>query len=336
MPIYQGRNAAALICAALTISLISGCATTPKAPKGVDLDSLPDAVPKLEPRSRTGNPESYVQSGVRYWIIPNADGYIEQGKASWYGPKFHGRRTSSGDTYDMYQMTAAHPTLPLPTYAKVVNLSNGRSVVVKINDRGPFKNNRVIDLSYAAAYKLRMVEEGTTDVEIRVINPAKPAHANMIATTTAIPLPETTKIEAIPESIIDTPNQIEAPASETPVATTAMVPVVNPPSVAIPPAPTLPQSRPSATTDNEIEAASVAPGFYIQVGAFSNLDNATRAKQTLQSVAPGRVIILPIESKYKTLQRVQIGPFESRETANQLVPQLVKKGFNQHRVLEQQ
>ena len=141
----------------------------PTAPP--DVMAIPDAVPRHEPRSRYGNPSSYVVFGKRYHVMPTSTGYVERGIASWYGTKFHGHRTSSGETYDMYAMTAAHKSLPLPTYARVTNLRNGRSVVVKINDRGPFHDNRVIDLSYAAAAKLGILSEGTGLVEVRSIQP---------------------------------------------------------------------------------------------------------------------------------------------------------------------
>jgi rare lipoprotein A len=112
--------------------------------------------------------------GKRYFVLADADGYIERGVASWYGPTFHGVSTSNGERYDMYGMTAAHKTLPLPTYARVTNLRNGRSVVVRINDRGPFVSNRLIDLSYSAAAKLDMLRDGTTLVEVRALTPGKP------------------------------------------------------------------------------------------------------------------------------------------------------------------
>ena len=102
----------------------------------------------MEPKSRYGNPESYVVFGKRYYVKDSSKGYVETGIASWYGTKFHGRRTSSGETYDMYAMTAAHKTLPLPTYVEVTNLNNGRSIIVKVNDRGRFHEIRIIDLSY--------------------------------------------------------------------------------------------------------------------------------------------------------------------------------------------
>jgi len=119
-----------------------------------DIASIPDAVPRQEVKSRYGNPDSYTEFGVTYHVMETSEGYEEEGVASWYGPGFHGKRTSSGETYDQYAMTAAHTVLPLPTYVEVANLSNGRKVVVKVNDRGPFHGGRIIDLSYAAALKL--------------------------------------------------------------------------------------------------------------------------------------------------------------------------------------
>jgi rare lipoprotein A len=136
-----------------------------------DIDSIPDAVPKYEPRSKRGNPPFYTVLGKRYVVLDSPDGYVERGVASWYGPTFHGEATSIGEPYDMYGMTAAHKTLPLPSYARVTNLSNGKSVVVRINDRGPFAKNRIIDLSYTAAAKLDMLREGTALVEVRTLRP---------------------------------------------------------------------------------------------------------------------------------------------------------------------
>ena len=116
----------------------------------------------------------YEVFGQRYYVMRSARGFVERGIASWYGPDFHGKRTSSGERYDMYQMTAAHKTLPIPCYVEVTNLQNGRRAVLKVNDRGPFKDNRVIDLSYVAARKLGIWQHGTGLVELRVIDPAHP------------------------------------------------------------------------------------------------------------------------------------------------------------------
>ena len=131
---------------------------------------------KPEPLSRTGN-SPYTVYGVRYVPIHSAVGYREKGIASWYGKKFHGRRTSSGETYDMYAMTAAHKTLPLPTYVEVTNLKNNRKIIVKVNDRGPFIGKRIIDLSYAAAKELDLVGPGTGPVLVEAIHVGRPASA---------------------------------------------------------------------------------------------------------------------------------------------------------------
>lgn len=142
-----------------------------------DLSQVRNAVPRDEPLSRYGNPGSYEVLGKTYHVMASSQGYVERGIASWYGTKFHGKRTSSGERYDMFAMSAAHKTLPLPTYVEVTNLRNGRAVIVKVNDRGPFHENRIIDLSYAAAHKLGINQAGTGLVEVRAIDPRHPAPA---------------------------------------------------------------------------------------------------------------------------------------------------------------
>jgi rare lipoprotein A len=168
-----------------------------------DVANTPDAVPKFEPRAASGN-KPYAVAGKSYTPLADAQGYRERGVASWYGKKFHGRRTSSGEPYDMYAMTAAHKTLPLPCYLRVRNLENGRSAIVRVNDRGPFLHNRLVDLSYAAAAKLGIVGTGTGLVELEVVTGtetpavqvAKPAietrGAGIVATVEAAPLPPVT------------------------------------------------------------------------------------------------------------------------------------------------
>ena len=137
--------------------------------KAKDVSSLPEPVPKKEPLSPYGNPDTYTVYGVTYHVLSSAKRYDKVGIASWYGAKFHGYRTSSGEPYDMYRFTAAHRTLPLPTYARVTNLENGKSVVVRINDRGPFNSSRIIDLSWAAAVRLDMVKKGTAKVRVEAL-----------------------------------------------------------------------------------------------------------------------------------------------------------------------
>ncbi len=143
----------------------------PAPPSAKDLDAIPDAVPRPEVRTLRGNPPFYEVLGQRYTVMASSAGYKEQGVASWYGPNFHAKSTSLGDPYDMYAMSAAHKTLPLPAYVRVTNLSNNRSVVLRVNDRGPFVGNRIIDLSYTAAYKLDMLRAGTAFVEVEAIEP---------------------------------------------------------------------------------------------------------------------------------------------------------------------
>ena len=154
-----------------------------------DLDAIPDAVPRDEPRSRYGNPETYEVFGKRYKVMKSGKGHVERGLASWYGPGFHSERTSSGEPYDMYAMTAAHKTLPIPAYVRVTNLENGRSVVVRVTDRGPFVGERIIDLSYTAASKLDMLRAGTARVEIRVLDARSNTSSQSIALTPPTQLP---------------------------------------------------------------------------------------------------------------------------------------------------
>jgi rare lipoprotein A len=173
------RGSALVLIAAA--ALVAGCAGPAKDIYGGDTDGaparvpdvtkIPDPVPRAEPRSARGNPPFYEVMGRRYYVMNEAAGYREIGVASWYGTKFHGRPTSSGEPYDMYAMTAAHKTLPLPTYVRVTHRGNGRSIIVRVNDRGPFVGERIIDLSYAAAIRLGMHNDGTALVDVEAIAP---------------------------------------------------------------------------------------------------------------------------------------------------------------------
>src|SRR6478672_12030064 len=176
---------------------LAGCGSAPRHPSAhaqppppPPTGNMADAVPRAEPRSSHGNPPFYEVNGERYQVLSSSDNYIERGVASWYGPDFQGHNTSSGERYDMYGMTAAHKTLPIPCYARITNLSNGRSIVVRINDRGPFVNNRIVDLSYTAATRLDIVRTGTAFVELRTVGPGEPAIVPapvMVATPTPSP-----------------------------------------------------------------------------------------------------------------------------------------------------
>ncbi|MFT5450357.1 MAG: rare lipoprotein A [Gammaproteobacteria bacterium] len=184
------------------VLLLAGCSTG----RGPSVDGPPDdgsavasaqdVVPRHEPKSRYGNPASYVVFGKRYFVRDSAQGYVERGIASWYGTKFHGRRTSSGETYDMHAMTAAHKSLPLPAYVRVTNLKNNRQLILRVNDRGPFHGNRIIDLSFAAATKLDIVGNGTGLVEVRALTGPGVAQSTPAANVAARPQTQSARIES--------------------------------------------------------------------------------------------------------------------------------------------
>jgi rare lipoprotein A len=268
-----GRNLAGLrlltlacMCAmVLTSCSIAGrrAAPAPKAepppPAPANVDSTPDAIPRREPRSAHGNPPFYKVLGKRYVVLATADGYLERGVASWYGPTFHGESTSSGEKYDMYGMTAAHKTLPLPCYARVTNLKNGRSIVVRINDRGPFVANRLIDLSYSAAAKLDMLREGTTLVEVRALTVQEPDDLTRTA---------------------------QAPA----------------------------------------------PALYVQVGAFSDRENAQRVLDSLHAGGLSSAFMLSPPDGKSPLYRVRLGPIGTVPELDQLAARLKGLGYPEARL----
>ena len=277
---YAGRQRRSLrtclVPAALFGLLLGGCSTlsgigspstlSDSAPRHpVDISRIPDAVPRAEKRSKYGNPPSYTVNNRRYEVLNEHRGYVERGVASWYGTKFHGKRTSSGEPYNMYAMTAAHRSLPLPTYAEVTNLENGRSVTVKINDRGPFKENRILDLSYAAAYRLGITETGTGLVEIRAIDPTTPMRRAESAATAG--------------------------------------------------------------------SAAGNPEIYLQLGAFSERDNAERLLTRLRGILPARIRVDPIQASGTTLYRVRVGPLAGVNEADRLSKRLLDLGIDPPRVV---
>jgi len=186
---YRLDRTAAFVAVLAVLVSVSGCGVVrwdePAPTKTAQRQSSQSGGPVK--KSKRGNPPFYEVYGVRYYVLDTSHDYTERGVASWYGKKFHGRQTSSGEIYDMYQMTAAHKTLPLPTEVRVTHLGNGKSVIVIVNDRGPFVDNRVIDLSYAAALELDMIGAGTAMVEVEVLSgPGAPP--DPVKTTAAVPL----------------------------------------------------------------------------------------------------------------------------------------------------
>jgi rare lipoprotein A len=251
-------------------------------------------VPRVEPRSRTGNPPFYDVLGKRYFVLSSSVGYAERGVASWYGPGFHKVRTSTGETYDMYAMTAAHKTLPLPAYVRVTNLQNGRSVVVRVNDRGPFVGNRIIDLSYTAASKLDMLRNGTAMVEVRTVEPAS-------AAPTAAPLTST------PLTAAADPPQPAAAAE----------------SANAPPPQAAPDSVPGA-----VSTVPVPRALFIQAGAFSDPRNADRLMEKLRGGGYGKVFVRDNEIAGRRMYRVRIGPVPSVAEFDRIVAALERVGVN--------
>jgi rare lipoprotein A len=315
--LFPAALPALLLSASMGIWL-GGCAfrPAPDVPVGdgpprqaPDLSRIPDAVPRVEPRSRGGNPESYEVFGRRYRVLDSSTGFVERGTASWYGRKFHGRKTSNGETYDMFRMTAAHKHLPLPTYARVTNLDNGRSVVVRINDRGPFHGNRIIDLSYAAAGRLGMLANGTARVEVRAIDPARPT-TRVAASAAAVPARP-----AAPRSTTETaPIRPEAPRAAPAQSASA-------PAVAARSAAQVPED-PTASTQ-----------VFLQAGAFSSEHNARQLQARLSRRLEPAVRIAPARASVGSVYRVRIGPLASRQHADLLAAELRRQGVAETRVV---
>ena len=231
-------------------------------PSRAELMRLPDALPVAEPRSEYGNPHAYVVHGKMYRTLPTSRGFVERGIASWYGRKFHKRLTSTREPYDMFAMTAAHKSLPLPTYVRVTHLENGRSAVVRVNDRGPFHPGRIIDLSYAAAVKLGIADPGSAPVEIRAIGP-------------------------------------------------------------VPDGRTIPPSR-----DGPARLR-----YFVQVGAYSNEKNASKALALADRLRPGLATLTSVEREERTLHRVRIGPLSGLDETDRVLDRLNAAGVRNARVV---
>ncbi len=295
----------------VAIAALAGCAGLVQDGPGraVDVSQIADAVPKSEPRCAKGNPESYTQDGVRYVIAPQPYGSTQRGKASWYGTKYHGRNTSCGEPYDMYAMTAAHPTIPLPAYMRVTNLANQRSVVVRVNDRGPFKDNRIIDLSYVAAVKLGVANAGTADVEVTLLDPRDPA-AGVPVEVTPLTEPSTLQAQALPLQ---------------PVPQTAMLAAAAPPPAADAPLPAAPAP---GLASGGTPPALASTGYFLQIGAYSDRGNAERLlRQLVDAEIPYSARLVPVDTGGATLHKVQVGPFDSEQAATQAGGQLQQQGF---------
>ena len=267
----------------------------PDAVTPENLETIPDAEPRLEPLHRFAN-RPYNVFGQGYVPATELRPFRESGRASWYGRRFHGKPTSSGEPYDMYAMTAAHPTLPIPSYVRVTHLASGRSVVVRVNDRGPFHKSRIIDLSYTAAYKLGYINAGSADVDIEQIVPDE---LPLIASAKSVPaLRGRSTAQSVRSSAISSAAVTPAPAPEAeltsepkpePMASRVLPPLVPPLEPAsIPELALAPQAEASmADSGSAAEGlvphiASASAGIYLQLGAFASLVNAEGFKASVE------------------------------------------------------
>lgn len=307
--------------ATLLVVLVAACSSGPKTRPGRDgpeinpparLGEVPDAEPRLEPIRSGGPNRPYEVLGQNYTPMTQDRSFSERGLASWYGKKFHGRRTASGEVYDMYAMTAAHPTLPLPSYARIRNPANGREVIVRVNDRGPFHKGRIVDLSYTAALKLDLLR-GVAPVELERITFAEIRSGAWRRDGASTSLARAASPEAVP------------PAAAPPVAVAAAPLDMTPPPLPEPEADSGAPLRP---------LASAARGFWIQLGAFRQRDGAEsfqrRVADELDWLSPQLAVFVDTP-----LFRLQAGPYASREEARagaervrealQLVPVIVER-----------
>ncbi len=310
----------------------------PHANPPANLHAVPDATPRIEPLA-SGPNRPYVIAGRRY--VPDTSGrpYRVKGHASWYGRQFHGRPTSSGEPYDMYAMTAAHPTLPIPSYARVTRVDNGRSVIVRINDRGPFIDSRVIDLSYVAAYKLDTLSKGTGEVIVEWISPDDIRGGTALAKASprpaaepvaqAMPAPSLsgvgTSISAdSPAAYISSTSTATSPLPAAPVSTWVPASLLSGVSVATaaPSAPARPASLaipvPAAPAPQALPAtpavSSAGGSAFLQLGVFGEARNAHHLADKVRGSLAGLANIEVIETADR-MYRVRLGPFSDRNTA---------------------
>lgn len=287
-----------LLCGCM--GLLVACASKPaKDASEATIDTSVDLAsvqPIFEPPSRYGNPETYTVFGRNYRVKSTSAGHRERGLASWYGEDFHGRRTSSGTPYDMYAISAAHKTLPIPTYVRVTRLDNGRSLVVRVDDRGPFVDGRIIDLSYGAARKLGMVEQGTAPVEVVALQPYQYLVRHQGPRDDGTRLAEA---RAVPPQA--------APARLPTVRVAAEAP------------------RELATVGPDL-AATVVGNAYLQVGAFSDLNRAEQLRGLLSGSLDHGVHLASDDAR---LHRVRIGPLSDSTDVDRARVELAELGIRQ-------
>lgn len=262
-----------------------------------NLDAIPDAVPQYEAYSTRAN-QPYIALEKRYVPMTSYAPFKKQGMASWYGKRYHGGKTSTGEIYDMYGMTAAHKTLPIPSYARVTNLQNGKSVVVRINDRGPFISGRIIDLSYVAAHKLNMIEAGQTMVEIEAID-TRPGAIQQTEPPVAV---DTIESKVLSEASIPAP-----------VVQKDVPPIEDIPTVAA--------YDPAEVSNNTAQPLATSDGFFVQLGAFKSEQNSYKLMDRLAGFSAGDTARL-FQENAGDIYRVKLGPYPTRGAAEQAKKQI--------------
>lgn len=278
---------------------------------------LKDAKPRWEERTRAGNAPSYTVLGKTYRTLPSAQGYQRKGIASWYGRKFHGRKTANGEKYDMYGMSAAHKTLPIPSYVRVRNLNNGKEAIVRINDRGPFVDNREIDLSYAAAFKLGVFQSGTAPVEVTGIEVAR---NGKILSGRKVARKQAPK----PAPVATPPSQTEPLVVESLAAMHS-----GSKAIALPEQASAPKALPIA--ESEATAATIQQ-WWVQAGAFSSDAGAVALSEKL--AADGFPNEVSHVQASQLAYKVRIGPFMLEEHARWAQQSLQNQGLNKGFVVQ--
>ncbi|WP_145479167.1 septal ring lytic transglycosylase RlpA family protein [Stenotrophomonas rhizophila] len=330
-------------------------------------DSTPTYIPNVAcipepevvdlPRSPVGNRTPYAVLGKQYKVMDDTRGYAEKGTASYYGAKFHGRLTSNREVYDMYAFTAAHKTLPLPSFARVTNLDNGESVVVRVNDRGPFHDGRVIDLSYAAAVRLGITQRGTGNVEVRALSPGEDnlladrssrRERRAAATAAAVSTPPPAVVVATPARRASEMDRLvgalppTASGGARPAATQAATLETGPVTVStLPPAAPVAAARPLPSAVHSAPTAVPAPSLQQQVGnvllqvaSFASRENATKALGQLSSAGIVGASISDIVSGGRTLWRLRV-PATDHATASELAGRIAGLGFGSPQIVKE-
>ncbi len=309
-----------------------------------NVDCIPEPVVTSEGRSSVGNKSPYVVLGKQYRVMDRVDGYVEQGTASYYGQKFHGRLTSNREVYDMYTFSAAHKTLPLPSFARVTNLDNGESVVVRVNDRGPFHEGRVIDLSYAAAVRLGITQRGTGRVEVRALTPgsdnlqagnsrrARRERAAVAAATAPAATPTRAVAAASPSHMDQLVEKLPAVQTAPPAAAAGARAATTHAAGSTPEVVTVQALAPAPAADKPDPAARALGAILLQVASFSSRDNAARALGQLSSAGIAGATLSDIVSGGRTLWRLRV-PASDQSTAAELAGRIAGLGFGNPQIV---